>query len=238
VRIVITGATSGIGKEMSLQYAKPGVQLGLVGRRKERLAELAEACRERGAQATIYAVDVTDRAAMQVLAEEYLAVAKGVDLVIANAGVGSPDKLGDGDPGPMGFLMDVNVGGVINTVVPFVPAMKAQKSGHVVAIASIAGARALPHHAAYAASKACVRMLMDGWGYYLNHHGIKTTTINPGFIRSEMTDTNEFKMPFFLETDEACRRMIRAIAKAVPLLGADPPAPLRRGERPGLSAWP
>lgn len=215
-RIVITGATSGLGRELALQYAAElggEARLGLVGRRAERLDEVADACRAHGATAWTYPCDVTDGPAMRALAEDYLGAAGGVDLVIANAGTGGPDRLSRGDPGPLASTLQINVIGVVNTVVPFVPAMKDQGAGHVVAIASIAGYRALPGHATYAASKRAVQVLMDGFGYDLNRWGIEVTTINPGFVVSELTANNRFPMPFLLETDDAVRRMRRAIRR-------------------------
>ena len=214
MRVVNTGATSGLGAEMARQYAAAGAtHLGLVGRREERLNEVAEACRAQGATVSTYTQDVRDGAAMQELARDFVERAGGVDLVVANAGVGTPDKISSGDPAPLTKVIDVNVSGVINTLVPFVPTMKAQRSGHLVAIASQAGWRALPHHATYAASKIAVRTLMDGFGYSLEHYGVRWTCINPGFVVSEMTDTNEFPMPFLQPTDVAVRRMRRAIRR-------------------------
>ncbi|MCW8138627.1 MAG: SDR family NAD(P)-dependent oxidoreductase [Planctomycetota bacterium] len=215
MRIVITGATSGIGRELAVQYAAAGVVLGLTGRRQDRLDEAAAACRARGAVVHTYAVDVVDRPAMATMARDFLAAAGGVDLVIANAGVGGPDKrsLDPGDADPMARLFETNVVGVVNTLVPFVPAMKAQRAGHLVAVASIAGFRALPGHAAYCASKSAVRMLMDGLGMDLRRHGIVCTSVNPGFVESELTAKNDFSMPFFLTTEVACRKIRRALAR-------------------------
>jgi len=213
VRIVITGATSGIGRELALQYAADGVHLGVVGRRADLLEEVAQACRGRGARVEAYTQDVTDGAGMRRLAEEFLRAAGGVDLVIANAGVGVPDKVQSGDPEPMTRLLSINVIGLVNTLIPFVPAMIEQGAGHLVAIASIAGERALPGHAAYCASKGCARMLLDGWAYKLEPKGIHLTTINPGFVESELTAGNDFPMPFLMRTDEACRRIREAIAR-------------------------
>jgi short-subunit dehydrogenase len=213
MRIVVTGATSGIGRELALQYAADGVHLGVVGRRATLLDELASACRAKGARVEVYAADVVNAPAMKDLAKNFAAAAGGVDLVIANAGVGSPDNLDTGDPGPLTFLMEVNVNGVLNTLLPFVPTMKAQGSGHLVAIASVAGSRGLRGHATYSASKAAVRMCMDGFAYELNAMGIDATTINPGFVVSEMTDKNRFPMPFLVKTDAACRGIRKAIRK-------------------------
>jgi short-subunit dehydrogenase len=82
-----------------------------------------------------------------------------------------------------------------------------------VAIASVAGFRALPGSTTYAATKIAVRALMEGYGWELRHHGITTTTINPGFVVSEMTTHNQFHMPFLLPTDVAARKIARAIQR-------------------------
>jgi short-subunit dehydrogenase len=216
MRVVITGATSGLGAELARQYAAEGAtHLGLVGRREARLQEVAAqiSAASLGAQVRTYVQDVTDGEGMIALAQDFVEFAGGVDLVIANAGVGNPDGLSRGNPAPLTQLMNVNVNGVINTLVPFVPTMRDNKSGHLVAIASQAGFRALPKHAGYAASKMAVRALMDGFDYSLARWGIASTTLNPGFVVSEMTDSNEFPMPFLLQTEPAVRRMRRAIRK-------------------------
>lgn len=215
MRIVITGATAGMGAELARQYAAQGVVLGLAGRRKDRLEAVAAECRARGAMVHIWSLDVADRAATAAMATEFLAAAGGVDLVVANAGLSVPDKdsLDTGDAGPLAGLMAVNVIGLINTLVPYVPTMKAQKKGHLVGVASIAGFRALPGFAGYCASKSAVRSFMDGLGLRLGRHGITCTSVNPGFVESEMTADNDFPMPFMLSTEAACKRIRRALAR-------------------------
>jgi len=213
-RIVITGATSGIGRELAVQYALEGAPtLGLIGRREYQLEEVAGACRDRGAAVHTYAIDVRDGEAVRAMAERFVAEAGGVDLVIANAGVGGDDRLEEGDPSRATWIIDVNVNGVINTIVPFVPAMKRQGSGQVVAVASVAGFRALPLRTTYSASKIAVRTLMEGYGLTLGKHGITCTAINPGFIKSELTENNEFPMPFLLDTAPAAERIRKAIRR-------------------------
>ncbi|MGE0707319.1 MAG: SDR family NAD(P)-dependent oxidoreductase [Planctomycetota bacterium] len=214
MRIVITGATSGLGAELARQYAGDGAtHLGLVGRRAELLEEVAGACRALGCEVRTYTQDVSDPDGMVALAADFVGWAGGADLVIANAGLGMPDRILQGDPRPLGKMLTVNVNGVVNTILPFLPTMKAQGAGQVVAVASQAGFRATPGHAGYAATKIAVRTLMDGWDYELRPLGIATTTINPGFVVSEMTAKNRFPMPFILSTDVAVRRMRKAIRR-------------------------
>ena len=213
-RVVITGATSGLGKELALQYAGQGAtHIAITGRREGQLLEVAQACRVRGAHVETYAVDVRDQAAMKDMAQHFVDKAGGCDLVIANAGMAVEDELSKGDPEPMTRLLDVNILGVVNTLLPYVPTMVAQGHGHLTAVASVAGYRAVPNHTAYAASKMAVRCLMDGFGYDLDEMGIHTTVINPGFVVSEITDKNQFAMPFLMETSKACRLIRRAIER-------------------------
>jgi short-subunit dehydrogenase len=213
MKIVITGATSGIGAGLALHYAQPGVTLGLLGRRQDRLAEVTTRCEKHGAAVIGEALDVRNGAAMHTFAEQFVTRADGVDLVIANAGVGQPDDLVSGDVTPHAQQFEINVIGVLNTLIPFVPQMIRQQHGHLVAIASVAGFRALPGSTTYAATKIAVRTLMEGYSWALQPHGITVTSINPGFVVSEMTDKNEFKMPFLLSTDAAVRKIARAIQR-------------------------
>jgi short-subunit dehydrogenase len=136
-----------------------------------------------------------------------------VDVVIANAGVGEPDRLTSGKAAPLARMFAVNVIGLLNTFLPFVPRMIEQQHGQLVAIASVAGFRAIPGSTTYAATKMAVRALMEGYGWELQRYGITTTTVNPGFVVSEMTANNQFHMPFLLPTDAAARRIARAIAR-------------------------
>jgi NADP-dependent 3-hydroxy acid dehydrogenase YdfG len=213
MRIVITGATSGIGAALALHYARPGTSLGLLGRRQGRLADVATRCEAQGASILAGPIDVCDGSAMRAYASAFLEQADGVDLVIANAGVSGPDDLGSGDPSSHARMFDVNVNGVLNTLLPFIPAMQRQQHGHLVAIASIAGFRALPSATTYAATKMAVRTLMEGYGWSLHADGIVVTTINPGYVVSELTAQNTFEMPFLLPTEEAARKIARAIQK-------------------------
>jgi short-subunit dehydrogenase len=150
---------------------------------------------------------------MQAYAGQFLTHAGGIDMVIANAGVGSPDDLASGNAAYHTEVFEVNVIGLLNTLIPFIPQMIQQQHGQLVAMASVGGFRALPGSTTYAATKIAVRTLMEGYGWELQRHGITTTTINPGFVVSEMTASNQFHMPFLLPTDAAVRRMARAIAR-------------------------
>jgi short-subunit dehydrogenase len=210
-RVFITGASSGIGEGLARRYAGPGVSLGLVARRRELLDALAAELREQGATVQVYAADVADTAAMKTIVGSFLEAAGGVDLVVANAGVGIRSALDKGESAEVARLMAINVIGVTNTVVPFVPAMLAQKSGVLAAISSAAGWRALPGRSAYSASKAAVITFMDGLRMELTGTGVHAMTICPGFVRTPMTAVLHHKLPFLVELDDAIAEIAGAI---------------------------
>jgi short-subunit dehydrogenase len=212
MRTFITGASSGLGRGLALHYAGAGAIIGLCARRAELLAELAREIEQRGARAIVYAVDVGDTAAMATSAEDFVRQAGGVDLVIANAGIGIPHGTLAGKSEPIAKLMRINVIGVTNTIVPFIPAMVAQKSGLLVAISSVAGHRGMPGRAAYGASKAAVISFMDALRLDLHGTGVHAMAICPGFVHTPMT-AKLGKLPFAIDTDEAVGLMSRAIER-------------------------
>ncbi len=145
-------------------------------------------------------------------AEDFIAVCGKVDLVIANAGIGIPHRTLQGESESIAKLMRVNVIGVTNTVVPFVPAMLKQGSGTLVAVSSIAGHRGLPGRAAYSASKAAARTFMDALRLDLHGTGVHAMTLCPGFVHTPLTATLNGKLPFAISCEEAVALMSSAIA--------------------------
>ncbi len=209
-RIFITGASSGIGAGLARHYAHQGATLGLVARRATVLTELAAELRAAGAAVHVYPADVADTAGTRKAIDRFLADAGGVDLVLANAGVGIKSALLEGNAEDVARLMQVNVIGVTNTIVPFIPVMVEQGAGVLCAVASMAGHRALPGRVAYSASKKAVITFMDGLRMDLHRTGVHAMTICPGFVRTPMTDGMK-NMPFLVELPDAVRVMSDAI---------------------------
>lgn len=210
-KIVVTGASSGLGEGFALAYAAPGVTLGLWARRADELARVAAACREKGATVVEATVDVRDRAAVEAAGKAWLAAVGAPDLVVVNAGVGEWKKGFDLDE--QAFVFEVNLMGAVYTVGAFLPAMLAEGKGTVAAISSLAAYSAMPLSVAYSASKAGLATWMQGLRMRYQAQGVRFVTIHPGFIRTPMTDQNKSPMPFRLERDEGVRRMQRAIAR-------------------------
>lgn len=212
--ILITGASSGIGEALAKHYAAKDIVLALSGRHSERLQEVAEQCRYKGATVETALVDVTDKAAMMQwmtgLAEE-----SPIDLVIANAGIsGGTGGVMNGEPMDQARqIFDINLGGVLNTIEPAVEVMTQQKSGQIAIISSLAGFRGWPSAPAYSASKGAVRFYGEALRGSLKETGIEVNVICPGFVTSRMTDANDFHMPMKMSAEKAAGIIATGLAK-------------------------
>lgn len=215
--VLITGASSGIGRALAESYALPGVTLLLTGRNKERLAEAEAACAKRGATVKTALVCVTDRAALEKQLLDWDAETP-IDLVIANAGIsGGLGREGDGDK-LFREIMSINLDGTFNTVNPLIPRMKARKSGQIVLMSSMAGFRGLPSAPAYSVSKNAVRAYAEALRPLLKKDGLKVNVICPGFIKTPLTDVNTYIMPFLMGVPAAAAKIRRGIARNKPVI--------------------
>jgi short-subunit dehydrogenase len=211
--IVITGASSGIGETLALDYAAPGVALALTGRDKARLETVAAACRAKGAAVLAGAINVVDR---QALAEWLRTFddAHPVDLLIANAGVSiDKDNSSLHDFSIIRETFDVNVGGVLNTVEPLLGRMQARHRGQIGIMSSLASFIGLPYSASYNASKAAVRVWGESIRYVLRKDGIGVSVICPGFVTTRLTAQAPFPMPFIMNTARASAIIRRGLAR-------------------------
>ena len=208
-RVIITGASSGIGAALARAYAARQTTLGLIARRAGALKELAA---EFSTPHEIYALDVRDSAAMRAAAHAFITLHGSPDIVIANAGVstGTLTELPE-DLAAFKDVFDINVLGMVNTFQPFIDAMRAAGGGTLVGIASVAGYRGLPGAAAYSASKAAAISYLESLRVELRASGIKVITICPGYIATPMTAKNPYPMPFMLSADQAARAMLDII---------------------------
>ena len=209
-KVIITGASSGIGRALALEYAGRGAALGLIARRADLLAQLAASLPVRS---YTYAVDVTDARSLAMAAEDFVARVGSPDVVIANAGVSAGTLTGNPeDNAVFGEIMAINVIGMMLTFQPFVEAMKRQREGVLVGIASVAGIRGLPGAAAYCASKAAAISYLESLRVELRGSGVSVVTICPGYVATSMTSKNPYRMPFLMDAEVAASKMARAIA--------------------------
>ncbi|MCD6034434.1 MAG: short-chain dehydrogenase [Rickettsiales bacterium] len=211
--IVITGANSGLGKALALQYAKPGTTLCLTGRNPERLEEVANKCQAKGALVIARAgLNVDDAQAMEAWLQE-IDAHHPIDLLIANAGISGGTAGGSESASQIRQIFETNVSGVLNTVCPVVPLMQSRKSGQIAIISSLAGYRGLPSSPAYSGSKAAVKVWGEGLRGMLTTHNVGVTVVTPGYIRTPMTDVNNFPMPFLMSVDKAARLIQQRLEK-------------------------
>lgn len=211
MRVFITGASSGIGAALARLYAAQGAQLGLTGRNRERLDEVVSSL---PGNSTAYVLDVRDAPALHQAALDFIEKFGTPDIVIANAGVsrGTITEFEEDLPA-FRAIMDTNVLGLVHTFQPFITAMKNQGHGSLTGIASVAGLRGLPGAGAYSASKAAAIAYLESLRVELAGSGISVTTLCPGYIKTPMTDVNNYPMPFMLDADTAACIMARAIEK-------------------------
>ena len=211
MKIFITGSSSGIGEQLAYSYSYKKVTIGLAARRIDRLNIVADKCRELGATVYIYKLDVNDRKESKLAINKFIEQAGGIEILIANAGIANHDHLKTGDSKIINNILHTNILGVTNSVLPVIPHMKNNKNGKIVIISSIASFMSIIHHGGYSASKIAVKTLANSWRKSLKKYNIQITTIMPGFIKSEMTNQSDIKMPFLMDTSLAATKIVNAV---------------------------
>jgi short-subunit dehydrogenase len=209
-KIFITGASSGIGKALALAYAKRGYSVGLTARREEILQDVAQACEKLGGIPFVYQLDVQDAEKCKSVADQFMADAGSIDIAIANAGIGGDDGLFSGDSNQINTILNTNILGVTNTLIPFIPAMKAQNSGALVCISSVASFMPLPFHGGYSSSKIAIRMIFDSWRPTLQKYMIKTVSICPGFVDTPIVKGPARRFPM-KSAEDAAEQFLKVI---------------------------
>jgi short-subunit dehydrogenase len=214
----VTGASSGIGFELSKKLAKEGIEVGIAARREPELRKLEQEIVAQGGRARVYPLDVADAAATAATLARADEEMQGIDLVIANAGVGQhrwSGKLSYADCAP---LIAVNVLGAVATLTALLPKMVERGRGHLVGVSSLAQYRGLPYGATYGASKAFMSRFLEGLRVDLRGTGVAITDVRPGFVRTPMTAPSVFPMPFLMDADRACDLIFSGIRSRAPVV--------------------
>ena len=212
--ILITGASSGIGRALALYYAAEGHRLFLGGRNAERLENAAQNCRALNAEVH---TQIIDTSAENITHQWIVGIDKRypLDLVIANAGIsgGTAGLEPEEFTAQSSRIFDVNLMGVLNTIHPVLPRMAARRKGQIALISSLAGFAAYPGAPAYSASKAAVRFYGEALRSKFAKENVRISVVCPGFVRSRITDANDFPMPMLMETEKAASIIAKNLAK-------------------------
>lgn len=203
--VVITGASSGIGRELAFEYARRGAWVMAVARREAELVSLVDAITAAGGKANYLVCDVADPVAASEIATKSEDVLGAIDMIIANAGIGGAMHGTRIDRARMIQMMSINAIGAMATLTGAIPIFLAQKRGHLVGVSSLAGRRGLPGSAVYSASKAALSTFLESLRIDLASARIKVTDVQPGFVETPMTDGSAHPMPFLWKSDRATR---------------------------------
>ncbi|WP_462390534.1 SDR family oxidoreductase [Acidovorax sp. Q11] len=208
---VLTGACGGLGQALARELIGQGAAVALVGLNRPALETLAALAPERCA---VYMPDVADTTAMQAMAADWMGRWGTPDLVIANAGVaGGFDTAEADDLAVLRRMLEINLLGAATTFQPFVKAMRAQRRGALVGVASMAGWRGMPGNGAYCASKGGLIRYLESLRAELRGESIVVSTVSPGYLRTALTAGNRFAMPGLMEPDAAARALLAGVAQ-------------------------
>jgi short-subunit dehydrogenase len=211
--IIITGASTGIGKALAICYAKPGVTLGLIARNQDKLNTVAKLCQQNGAKVHIAAIDVTNASLLKQWLLEFDSE-HPADLVIANAGVTSSLVNAEIESWEqVKQVLDININGVINTVYPLIEPMQQRKRGQIALISSLAAYRGMPISPTYCASKAAIKSYGEGLRGWLQLDGIAVSVVCPGFVKTELSDRFRAPKMFMISADKAAQFIEQGLAK-------------------------
>jgi short-subunit dehydrogenase len=208
---LITGASSGIGRELAKRLAREGTKVALAARRRDLLEGLAAEIRAEGGTAVPLPCDVRERMSMHAAVSETGRELGPIDLLIANAGVGHVIPADSFDAALFEDTVRTNLLGPVYAVEATLPSMLSRRTGHIVGVSSLAAYRGFPMTHAYCASKSALNSFLEGLRSEIADRGVRITTVCPGFVRTPMTVKHTGAMPFLLEPDEAARRILRAV---------------------------
>jgi short-subunit dehydrogenase len=213
---LITGASSGIGRTLAVELAARGYDLGLAARRLDALQELAQEIRQRHPHRRIELrrLDVTDYDQVPTAIDELASALGGLDVVIANAGVGSSGPIGNGQAQADRAVIETNLLGAMATIDAAVTLFRRQGRGRIVAISSVAAFRGLPGSASYSASKAAIATYADALRAELHGTPIKVTTLYPGYIDTPLNERLP-RRPFLISLDKGAALIADKIERGV-----------------------
>jgi len=207
----LTGASKGIGRALALELAARGARLALSARTAPELDALVQHIG--GERAAAFPLDVTDRAATHDTVAAIEQRFGGVDVAVLNAGTAEYVDVHHFDAGVFERMMRINVLSVAYGVEAVLPLLRRAPQPHLVGVSSAVAYAGLPKAEAYGASKAAVRNMLQGLRIHLRAEGIAVSVVCPGFVRTPLTDLNDFPMPLRIEAERAARLMADGMAR-------------------------
>ena len=207
-RVWITGASMGIGEALALRLARDGAEIVASARSADKLAALAGSGSGR---IVAWPLDITDHAAVQDAVARIEAERGPIDVAVLNAGTHRPVAAADFTAEGLRDLMEINVMGTAACLEALMPRMSARGRGRIAVVASVAGYRGLPTSAYYGATKAALINLTESLKFDLDRAGVTIQLVDPGFVKTPLTDQNDFPMPFLISAELAADRIARGL---------------------------
>ena len=211
--LLITGASSGIGYELAYQLARKGNRLVLVARRGNELERLRQQLPEQEKNHLSFKCDVSDAGQVKDVCQQIIDAGIHLDVLLLNAGVSGGFQIKEIDLDTFRQQIETNFFGAVYFVKNLVPHMIQRKSGIIAVNGSLAGYRGMPNAAAYSAAKGALMNFIDSIRIDLWTYKIQCTLISPGFVKTPMTDKNDYMMPFLMPVDKAAKIIIRGLEK-------------------------
>ena len=208
-KIWITGASSGIGKAVAEKFAAEGWKVAVSARRKELLQDMAK-----DQNISSFPLDVTDRSQINNVFQNILKEFGNIDVCLFSSGTYEPKDEQSIDPDKIKNVINVNFLGVIDCVKAVEEYFKNKKTGHISIVSSIAGYRGLPNSSGYGPSKAALTNFCESIYFDFKKFGVRVSVISPGFIKTPLTDKNEFPMPFLKTVDYAANQIFNGLVKS------------------------
>ena len=207
--IWITGASSGIGKALALKFANENWNVAISARRENILKEISESHEN----IKSFPLDVTDKAKCKEVFDHVKSHYGDVDICFFSTGTWNPKKEKDIDVEQIDDVFKVNFFGTVNSIKAVEEHFKNKKSGIITIVSSIAGYRGLPNSTGYGPSKSALNNLAESLYFDFGRHNVRVCLVSPGFIKTPMTDKNDFKMPFLKTPEFAADKIFEGLVK-------------------------
>ena len=211
--ILITGASSGIGRELAVHLSKENCLLALLARRLDLLNDLAEQIKINNSRIEILKCDVTNTDDVSSAVNEIKNKLGRIDIAILNAGVGHRAGPKEYNSSSSKNVFDTNILGITHFIENILPDFIERRDGMIVGVSSLSDSRGWPGNGFYSASKIAVTRLLESLRIDVKQFNIKVITVKPGFVKTPMTDKNDFYMPFLMSTEKAAKKIINGIRK-------------------------